>query len=92
MASLSVKIDSIRQVEGKIYIRVGKQEREFNSRQDVLDELTLIADEAREFMLRLLVTEWQRRNPSGNNPNQITNVRAVYDLDGSLNPLRFEIV
>lgn len=87
--AVSVKIDSVRQANGKIYIRVGKHEQEFNSRADVLAYADASGAEVREFLFRLLLNEWKRRNPTGNNPAAITNTTATLDLDATLNPIRF---
>lgn len=87
--AISVKIDSVRSLGGKIYIRVGKREFEFSSRADVVEFADASGEEIREFLIRLLLNEWKRRNPTGNNPAAITGATATLDLDGTLNPIRF---
>lgn len=93
MAAIIAKIDDIRTGGGKVVVKYGKTEREFNSRAEAVDALTLTPQEIRDFMLKLLITEWRRRNPAGNNPSLITGTRAVYNLDlATLTPLTFEVI
>lgn len=92
MAAITAKIDQVSAANGRVYIRTGKITREYASAAAAVDALTLKPREVEEFLLRLLVTEWVRRNPALNNPGQITTIQASYDLDGSLSPLKFSVV
>jgi len=87
--AVSVKIDSVRSVGGKILVRIGKREIEFANRAAVEEFADASAEEVREFLARLLLNEWQRRNPAGNSPAAITGTTATLDLNGTLNPIRF---
>lgn len=90
--AITVKIDQVSASNGRVYIRCGKKTMEFSSAADAAASLRLREEEMREFLLRLLVTEWVRRNPQLNNPGQITQIEATYDLSGTLTPLTFRVV
>lgn len=90
MAAITAKVDAISQVGGKIHLRVGKQSLEFASRQELLAWATEPLD--RILLVKILIAEWVRRNPAGNNPGQITSVQVSYELDGTNSPLKFSVV
>lgn len=92
MAAITAKIDQVSSANGRVYIRAGKVTREYANAAAAVDALMLKESEVKEFVVRLLVTEWVRRNPQLNNPGQITQIEATYDLSGTLTPLTFRVI
>lgn len=89
MAAVTETVTDLAAQGGKFYARFGKREYEFNTLAEAADWASVDVPEIRLFLDRLLLQEWRRRNPAGNNPSLIEGVSATLELDGTLTPVRF---
>lgn len=85
--AVTATINKVATADGKIYVKVGKTVYEFSSIGNVMD----FASDGltKEILVKLLILEWDRRNPARDNPSLIEGVSATFDLDGTLNAVRF---